>query len=117
MIETCKCGCFVFDAEAKKCAKCGDERENNPQDNVPQSGESVDRINYTHLLTLKYITLYMPHFNQNVRLKIECRSVFDSNTPCIRLHGRVDKKVIVSEPIFSQKDINEMAHIFQPIKS
>ncbi len=26
-LQTCKCGCFIFDAEAKKCVKCGLERQ------------------------------------------------------------------------------------------
>lgn len=41
-IQTCKCGCFVFDAECKKCVKCGADRENNPQE-VPQA-KSVEEV-------------------------------------------------------------------------
>lgn len=110
-IETCQCGSFVFDSEAKKCVTCGAERENK-QDNP----KVEERVIFQDLLSSKYVTLFMPHFSQNVRLKIECRSVFDSETPCVRLHGRCGKNVIVSETIFSQKDLNEMSHIFQLAK-
>ena len=78
--------------------------------------KTAEEIPFQELMVSKYVTVFMPHFNQNVRLKIETRAVWDSDNVCIRLHGRAGKNVIVSEPIFSQEDLNKMSHIFQPIK-
>ncbi len=76
--------------------------------------EQSEKLQFDEIVKLKRITLFMPHFNQNVKLRIETNFISDRDGKCFRMRGRVPKNIVCSEWIFCQQDLDEMTHIFKP---
>lgn len=68
---------------------------------------------FEEIIKLKSVTLFIPHFNKNVRLQVRKNFVDESDRECFELKGKVNGNTVMSETIFCQKDLDEMTHIFK----
>ena len=79
-----------------------------------QIQEQAEKLQFDEIIKMKSVILFMPHFNQNVKLRIETNFIANRDGKCFRMRGRVLKHIVCSEWIFTQKCLDEMTHIFKP---